>query len=241
MADALVTRVLVTRPEPGATRTLNALQAVGIDAAAIALTEISRVHFELPTGDFDMLMITSQNAVSHGTALLKQFFTTPVFVVGKRTSEALAGHTIAAWAENAEELLPKIIIRAPKRVLFLCGQTRRPELESGLKSAGIHVEVVEVYGADPNRRAPAQLRIFFQSSENTIVLFHAPSAALAFISAINVNDVPQSTRFLCMSDAIAAALPVQFQNQITIANHPDEAAMLEQLDKMLASDHMPKA
>jgi uroporphyrinogen-III synthase len=236
-----VTRVLITRPEPGATRTLNALLAKGMDAKAIPLTEIRSLAFDKPSADFDALIITSQNAIVYGASVLSNFFGTPVFVVGKRTAGTLQGHTIAAWAETAEELLAKIKSQTPKRVLYICGQTRRPELETGLKSTGISVKAVEVYSANPVGSARVKLENFFQGSKSAIVLFHAPSAAQAFLNAADTQNMPETTRFLCLSTAIAAELPAEWQNQIAIAEHPDEAAMLDQLDKMLAQDHMPKA
>jgi uroporphyrinogen-III synthase len=236
-----VTRVLITRPEPGATRTLNALLAKGMEAKAIPLTEIRPLAFDKPSADFDALIITSQNAIVHGASVLSNFFGTPVFVVGKRTASTLQGHHIAACAETAEELLTKIQGQMPKRVLYICGQSRRPELEAGLKSKKISVKAVEVYSANPIGSAGIKLENFFQGSKSGIVLFHAPSAAQAFLNAIDARNVPETTRYLCLSTAIAAELPAEWQIKIAIAEHPDEAAMLDQLDKMLAQDHMPKA
>ena len=238
-------RVLVTRPEPGASRTVKALNSKGIHARAICLTEILPLQFKLPAGNFDALIITSQNAIIHGAALLEDHKSAPVFAVGKRTAESLPDNRIIDWAETAEGLLPKIINRAPKRLLYICGQTRRPELEAGLKNTGIKVDVVEVYSAKPAGNASEKLEKFFQSLESTIVLFHAPSAANIFVSAINRKSLAETTRFLCLSAAIAADLPAEWQNQITVAKHPDEATLLHELDglsdKMLARDHMPEA
>ena len=234
-------RVLITRPEPGATRTLKALDVRGINATCLPLTEILPLEFETPTGNFDAIIITSQNAISHGAALLRQFMALPVFVVGRRTADSLEGHTIAAWAETADALLPQINTTAPKRLLYICGQTRRPELEWGLKAAGNYVEAVEVYEAKPIESAPEALRRFFQIAQSTIVLLHAPSAVHALVSAINPRDIPETTQFLCLSAAIAAQLPPEWSNHIAIAERPDEASMLNQLDKLLAQDHMAKA
>ena len=236
-----MTRVLITRPEPGSTHTMNALIKRGIDATAIPLTEIQPLQFESGTGEFDALVITSQNAIIHGADLLAKHITKPVFVVGKRTSETLKGHRIVASAETAEALLPKITSQSPKIILYICGQKRRPELEIGLKTAGIHIEALEVYSARPAENAGEKLEAFFTSIQSAIVLFHAPSAADVFVSALKSQKLPKTARFLCMSAAIAAELPSQWQNEVTIADRPDEAAMINQLDKMLARDHMPKA
>jgi uroporphyrinogen-III synthase len=90
---------LVTRPEPGATRTLNVLIERGIDAVSIPLTEILPLNFSVPNAEFDALIITSQNAIVHGAKLLAIHRSKPVFVVGQRTVETLRGdgHRNLAW------------------------------------------------------------------------------------------------------------------------------------------------
>ena len=231
-------RVLITRPEPGAARTLKLLVKQGIEATSIPLTEIHPMPFECPVGDFDALIITSQNAIRHGASLLEKFMAKPVFAVGKRTTEYLQRHTISAWAETADELLPKITAQPPRHILYVCGQTRRPELELGLKAAAIQIEAVEVYSAAPAKNAPEKLRAFFESQKTAqgdfIVLFHAPSAVDAFISALKDHNLPETTKFLCLSATIAAHLPLVWQSRVSISENPDEAAMKHRLDKMLA-------
>jgi uroporphyrinogen-III synthase len=229
-------RVLVTRPEPGATRTLNALQAHGIDAVSIPLTEIQRLNFETPNAEFDVLIITSQNAVVHGAVLLAQHKAKPVFAVGKRTAEVLQslGHAKVEWATTAQELLQMIIRCSPKTALYICGQTRRPELETGLATAKIPYQTVEVYSAARMRNVRQMLLAFLAGCSNPIILFYAPSAAEAFVIAMDGQYLPVSVRFLCMSAAISAQLPENWHMAVTLAGQPDDAAMITQLDKMLA-------
>jgi uroporphyrinogen-III synthase len=229
-----MTRVLVTRPEPGATRTLNALIARGINANSIPLTEIMPLAFKPPHGDFDALIITSQNAITYGAQLLAQHSSKPVFVVGKRSVETLIGRDITAWAETAADLLPLIIGQAPKNLLYICGQMRRPDLENCLAQANIHLQIAEVYSASTTVNAGQKLKTFFLSTQQSIVLFHAPSAAEAFSNAMKDENPPSTTRFLCMSAVIAAQLPPSWQKNITLAASPHDAAMIDQLDKMLA-------
>jgi uroporphyrinogen-III synthase len=238
-----MTRVLVTRPEPGATRTLNALIARGIDAIAIPLTEISPLAFEAPPGGFDALIITSQNAIIHGASLLSGYISKPVFAVGNRTAEILRGrgHLQVFWAETAQQMLPLIITCAPKSLLYICGQTRRTELETALTKANIHVHAVEVYSAPQTPDVSAKLVVFFSASSNPIILFHAPSAAEAFSLAMKGQNLPVSTHLLCMSAAISAQLPETWQSLVIHAHQPDDAAMIEQLDKILAQHHLRQA
>ncbi len=245
-------RVLVTRPEPGATRTVEALTARGIAAEAIALTEIQPVEFSTPGFDCDALIITSQNAILHGAALLESAAAKPVFAVGRRTAEMLAGQGFAGikWAKTAGELLPILTSSPHKRLLYICGQNRRPQLEAGLASAHRQCMAVEVYKSVESRHNAAKLAHFFANHKESVVLLHAPSAASTFVAALSgltrantrpitmADTILQTTQFLCMSDVIAAALPLHWQHKVTIANCPDNTEMFNQLEKMLVQNHV---
>jgi uroporphyrinogen-III synthase len=234
------TRILITRPEPGAARTLEALLTRGLDARTICLTEIAPLPYFVPSLEFDALIISSQNAVIHGAALLKQHRLKPVFVVGRRTADILRinGHRHVVWAENAAALLGLLIGAAPRNSLYLCGQTRRPELESGLKAANVSVLAVQIYAALPVKSAAADLRLYFtenaKTPQKTIVMFHAPSAVRAFFLAIKDFSIGNAVQFLCMSEAIAVEIRPSLQRAVSIAAYADEASMLNEIDKMLA-------
>jgi uroporphyrinogen-III synthase len=238
-----VRRVLVTRPEPGATKTRDALQERNINAAAIPLYEILPLTFEAPALDFDGIIITSQNAIIHGEAILCQNKLKPAFVVGNRTAQTLRdlGHTINAWAETVADLLPLIVAEAPKHLCYICGTTRRPELELGLHAENINVLTIETYQASRAENASAKLSTFFATNQNAIVLIYAPSAADAFNSAMRDQTLPKATQFLCMSPPVAALISARWQNLVTVADHPDEASMIKGVDKLLAQNPMRRA
>ncbi len=231
-----MTRVLVTRPEPGATRTLMALIERRVDAVSLPLTKIQPLNFVTPKPDFETLIITSQNAIGCAGTLLRGLAHVPVFAVGSRTAKTLQrlGHTTVKWAETAQDLLPLIIAHKPRSALYVCGQTRRPELEIGLSKARIPCRALEVYRAAPTENVSKALKAFFNDNPNPIILLHAPSAAEAFVLAMKDQNLPGSTRFLCMSAAISAPLPENWRALTTLAKQPDEEAMINQLDKMLA-------
>ena len=64
---ARMRRVLVLRPEPGASATVERARERGLDAVAIPLFEIEPLAWEAPeAGSFDGLLLTSANAVRHG-------------------------------------------------------------------------------------------------------------------------------------------------------------------------------
>jgi uroporphyrinogen-III synthase len=101
-------RVLVLRPEPGASATVARARQRGIDAFAIPLFEIEPVAWQTPDpGGFDGLLLTSANALRYGGAGLAQLRALPVYAVGEATAEAAreAGFAIAATGDGGVDRL----------------------------------------------------------------------------------------------------------------------------------------
>lgn len=230
-----MTRVLVTRPEPGATRTLDTLLQLGFDAVSISFSEILPLNAKMPGGDFDALIITSQNAIVHADDLRHRFLAKQVYAVGERTAEQLQllGHQNVVWSENAQMLVGKLIKAAPKRSLYLCGKTRKPDLEAGLAGVNLPFVSLEVYETVHLAGAAAKLEPLVTDPLATVVMFHAQSAVDGFAMAMKHRPLPKEFQFLCMSAAIAAQLPVTWPHLITIAEQPNEASMLHLLHKLL--------
>ena len=82
-------RVLVLRPEPGASATVKRAKERGLDALAIPLFEVRPVDWDVPdAGSFDGLLLTSANAVRHSGEQLKELRGLPVHAVGAATAAA---------------------------------------------------------------------------------------------------------------------------------------------------------
>src|SRR3954453_8450379 len=116
-------RVLVLRPEPGATATVEKARALGLRAAAIPLFTIEPVQWEAAdAGSFDGLLLTSANAVTFGGEALHSLRALKVYAVGEATAEAArdAGFDIAASGDaGVDRLLGSI--EPDLRLLHLCG------------------------------------------------------------------------------------------------------------------------
>jgi uroporphyrinogen-III synthase len=119
-------RVLVLRPEPGASETLRRAKELGIDAVAIPLFTIEPIPWSVPDrAGFDALLLTSANAVRHGGPGLDQVRALPAYAVGRATADAArkAGFKIASIGkEGVEKLLDSIPVGT--RLLHLCGEDR---------------------------------------------------------------------------------------------------------------------
>src|SRR4051794_41196284 len=82
-------RVVVLRPEPGASATVERARQRGLDAFALPLFEVEPVAWEAPDPDrFDALLLTSANAVRHGGEQLVRLRELPVYAVGSATADA---------------------------------------------------------------------------------------------------------------------------------------------------------
>ena len=82
-------RVLVLRPEQGATRTVHNARACGLKAIAAPLFEIDPIAWSSPDpSDFDGLLLTSANAVRQAGPQLERVRELPVYAVGEATAMA---------------------------------------------------------------------------------------------------------------------------------------------------------
>src|SRR5213079_312863 len=96
-----MTRVLVLRPEPGASATVEKARERGLDAIAVPLFAVEPLAWQAPEPiGFDGLLLTSGNAVRHGGEGLQALRRLKVYAVGEATAEAarVAGFNVAATA-----------------------------------------------------------------------------------------------------------------------------------------------
>lgn len=120
-------RVLVLRPEPGASATVARALKLGLDAVAMPLFEVEPIEWQAPDpGPFDGLLLTSANAVRHGGDELSKLRGLAVYVVGEATAEAAreAGFDIAATGDGGIDRLFESI-EPDLKLLHLCGEEVR--------------------------------------------------------------------------------------------------------------------
>ena len=120
-------RVLVLRPEPGATATVARARELGLEAVSIPLFEIAAIPWTAPNAaPFDALLLTSPNAVRHGGPELRKLGDLPAYVVGEATAEAAreAGLRIAGTGDAGVDRLLGMI-PPDLTLLHLCGEDRK--------------------------------------------------------------------------------------------------------------------
>ncbi|MBS9721591.1 uroporphyrinogen-III synthase [Tianweitania sp. BSSL-BM11] len=228
-------RVLLTRPEPGASRTAKALFQHDFEPIVMPLTQVRAVvATAIPTA-IDTVAITSANAVRHASAeLIAALQGCSVFAVGARTADAArnAGFSQVEDAGGSAVLLADTIIarrKADARIAYLCGTPRKPILEATLQDAGRQVAVIETYAM--LRLAPdaSNLADLAQQGFDAALVYSAESAA-ALMDMLGQleHSIWQSAVFICLSADVAQALPADLR--IAIAETPDETSLFATLE-----------
>lgn len=228
-------RVLVTRPEPGATATVRRLAVGGHEPVVLPLSEVRALSLALPPpGTVDVVAATSANALRHLPAATDTLLARPCYAVGGRTADAArqAGFTdIRAAAGDGAALAAMIAAAEPAgaTVLYLCGRVRRPEFERALAQAGLVVHVAEVYDTafiEPGRAVTA---LAGNRASVDAVLLYSPETARAMAAIVATGGVDSrlaKASFLCLSAQVAAALGTVGRARTYVAVEPTEDALL---------------
>jgi uroporphyrinogen-III synthase len=206
-------RVLVLRPEPGATATVEKAQAVGLKAVAVPLFTIEPVQWETPdAGSFDGVLLTSANAVTFGGEALHSLRGLKVYAVGEATAQAAreAGFDIAARGDaGVDRLLSSI--EPNLKLLHLCGADRRDAAD-----AKQQITRVIVY-----RAVPIDAPDLSEAAGN-IALIHSPRAGRRFAELIGGRA---TISIAAISEAAADAAGDGWRTIETTAQPTDEALL----------------
>ena len=120
-------KLLLIRPEPGLSASAERAQALGLDVLRCPLFRVEPVAWQAPDPSaFDALLLTSANAVRHGSCELDRLRTLPVQAVGGATAAIAreAGFRVETVGEgDIVDLLDKL--SAALRLLHLAGEDHR--------------------------------------------------------------------------------------------------------------------
>lgn len=227
--------VLVTRPEPGATRTAERLRALGFTPLLLPLTKIVPLDIKPPEAPFDAVAITSANALRHmPEVFLATMLDLPCFAVGETTG-AIArsmGFRIVVSGDGGGASLARTIdgsLPADARILYLTGRVRSPEFEQAVAQAQRQILALECYDTALRRYSADYLRDRFRGNPIDACVLYSRQGAEAFNELINIPVIShlfEKTQFFCLSRGIAEVLPGNKAGSIRIAARPDETALL---------------
>ena len=201
-------RLLIVRPEPGASATLAMARQMGLDAIAIPLFAVQPVPWDaVDPKDFSGIVATSANAFRHGGEQLEMLKALPVHAVGEATASAArdAGFAVATTGEGGRMELGQ---RLPVgRMLHLAGADHLP-VDS--------TEAVAVYASRPIDPPPAI------DAAGAVVVVHSPRAGKRLAELVGNRA---STAIAAISEKAAAACGAGWDH-VEIASLPREPALL---------------
>jgi uroporphyrinogen-III synthase len=220
----LSTRVLVLRPEPGASETVRKARERGLDAVAVPLFEIEPIGWKAPDpGHFDGLLLTSANAVRHAGAGLQALRSLPVYAVGGATADMAreAGFTIVqTGAGGVDQLLGSA--NPDLRLLHLCGEDRKKV------EAPRAITPLTVYRSKAIETPDLPL-------SGCVTLIHSPRAGRRFAELVSDRA---SIAIAAISPAAADAVGAGWRS-VEAAEQPNDEALLA-LAARLCNNPQPK-
>lgn len=233
--------VLVTRPEPGASATAEALRKAGFDPVIASLTDILPLPVDdrIDIGKVDAVAVTSANAIRHAPQqLLARLAELPLFAVGDATAEAArcAGfREVVTGQGDAARLAPLVLerLRAGSTVLYLCGRLRRPDFEQALQFGNVKTVALETYDTHRRTSESGLAKDFQAASPLFAVLVHSSEASSALRPLIlepAVTRLFAETFLVAISARAAAPLGKVFAGRILVALEPTDAAMISALE-----------
>lgn len=231
-------RLLITRPEPDATRSAQAFRARGHEAFVAPLLQMQTVEVDF-AGPYAAVLMTSANAARAlaGHPRGKELAQLPAITVGARSAEAAraAGFSDVTSAEGALADLVRLARQrcagSTRPLLYLAGEDRSGDLAGDLAAHGVVVETVVIYRVVAVERLPAELTQALTDKRLDGALHYSRRSAgtllgLAEPSALNAL---LSLAHYCLSDDVAAPLRAAGAGRISVAARPDEAALIDLL------------
>jgi uroporphyrinogen-III synthase len=230
-------RVLVLRPDDGASRTAARLKALGHEAISSPVMETIATNAPGPAGDFDAVIATSAQAFAFANAAaLAPFLRLPLMCVGARTAQSArdAGFgVIASEAPDAAALADTITGQTSARsFLYLAGRDRKPNLEQALAAADIVITPWVIYEA---RALPALRKEALESLRggklDAALHFSRRSAAIfcELVAEAALEEEARALLHIAISADAAKGLTQIAPPRVRIAAAPDEAHMLDEL------------
>jgi uroporphyrinogen-III synthase len=211
-----VSKLLVLRPEPGATETAARVRAMGLQPAVAPLFRVHALEWEAPAaGDHDAILMTS----AHAARLAGRTLDLPCYAVGEATAQAArrAGYAVTVGPRDGAAALALAFRDGRERILHLCGREH-------IAWPGVDRRIV--YAAEAAAVLPEAARVAL--AEGAVALLHSPRAAALFSSLVPDRA---AVSIAAISAAAAEAAGAGWA-RVAVAPEPRDAALLEVAAKL---------
>jgi uroporphyrinogen-III synthase len=231
--------VLITRPEPQATRFSSALSArYGALVHPVNCPLLSPVFLTppLPVGPFAALILTSETGAIAAGRMVKGGGLLPrvAFCVGDRTAEVARDLGFEAQSAGGEaDALVDRILRHPEAapLLHLHGLETRGDIVRRLCAKGLQAEGLEVYAQEP-RVLPKEVRGLLAQEGAVLAPLFSPRTAMIF--AKQLKTLPISAHITCIALSPAVAQEVgESTRDVRIAMQPTQESLMNAMDRLI--------
>jgi uroporphyrinogen-III synthase len=235
-------RLIVTRPEPDATRTAHALIRLGHIAILSPMLDIvTDRSAKIPTRAYQAVIVTSSNGVRAlaQRAVRPVAVDVPLLAVGDQTAlEAKrAGFSAARSAGGAlDDLLALAgneLAPAEGPLLYVAGEERSGELGARLAERGFDVETAILYRAEPHAKLANVATDALEAGAVDGVLFYSRRSAAAFALALrSAGHAPLGAAVICfcISASTAEAVARVATGKVLVAEHPDQLTLFAMIE-----------
>ena len=223
-----MTQVLIIRPEPGASATLAAARALGLDAVAQPLFEVRACAWDAPDpAAIDGLLLGSANAIRFAGPALTLYSGMPAHAVGALTLEAARAHWLVPGiaGEGGLQAVIDALPQTPTRLLRLAGAEHvalelppHVTLETRVAYAAKHL---------PMPAECAELLVM-----GALVLLHSAAAAHHFAGECDRLKVPRAAISIAALGPRIAAAAGHGWATCHAADMPNDPALLALAVKM---------
>lgn len=206
-------RLLVLRPEPGATATARRARELGLGVIVAPLFAVRPRAWTMPPGPVDAVMLTSANAARALSTVPDGLTGLPAYAVGAKTAAAAraAGFAEVRTGENGvADLAHQAAEDGIATMLHLAGEDR-----TAFDAGPLRIITRIVYAAEAIEPPPSLPR------GDVVALLHSARAARRFATLVRPADVA----IAAISPAVAAAAGEGWA-RVAIAARPQDDALL---------------
>jgi uroporphyrinogen-III synthase len=229
-----MTRLLILRPDPGATQTARRAEELGLEAVIVPIFTIKALAWDPPAPDsVGSVMLTSANAARCAGKALEVFRRLRCYAVGETTAETArdAGFAdIRIGPADGVKLVEMMAEEGVRSTLHLCGRDH-----IALDHPRLSIVRRIVYASEKVAPLPAAAGDALR--EGVLALLHSPRAAEHFAALVDEAGLERgSIAIAAISEAAAIAAGGGWK-KVTAAKAPRDAALLELAAKLCKTEH----
>jgi len=224
--------VLITRPHDASDRLASELKAIIPDLNIVQspLIEIVYQSTILEFGDFEAIIVTSQNALKSLGNTINSLKGKATYCVGTQTAKIAQsyGLNVVTKEHQVEDLISHLATLKPQtRLLYLRGKYVTTDLKNHLKQCGLIVVEKLVYEQNPKTLSTQAIELL--NSEDCLIPLYSIRTAKILTQECNKRSFRNNTIF-CISQSISDAFTLNWKK--VIADPPTEMSFPHQIAKI---------